>query len=320
MTLSNVLILGGSGFVGTAIANRLADLGVKVTVPSRRRERQRSLILLPNVDMVEADIHDPATLTQLMRGKDAVINLVGILHSRDIALPYSADFVKAHIELPAKVVAACRETGVRRLLQMSALNADADAPSEYLRSKAAGEAVVLDAKSDLDITIFRPSVVFGPGDSFLAMFARMMNLFPFFPLGYGQAKFQPIYVGDVASAFVRSLEERSAFGQVYELAGPKVYSLSELANYVNDLCGKPSRVVAISDFWAHLQAGLMWLAPKPMMSPDNLRSMLVDSVMTGEAKLPFGLVATSLEAVAPTYVAGKAPRVHYDQFRVKAGR
>lgn len=320
MQLSNVLLLGGSGFVGTSIANRLANLGVKVTVPSRRRERQRGLILLPNVEMVEADIHDPATLAALMAGQDAVINLVGILHSRDIRFPYSKDFAEAHVELPRKIVAACKATGVRRLLQMSALKADAEAPSEYLRSKAAGEAVVLGAQSDLDVTVFRPSVIFGPGDSFLSTFARIMNLSPIFPLGYGQARFQPIFVGDVAEAFLRSLEDRASFGQAYDLVGPKTYSLKELAEYVNALCGKPSRVKAISDFWAHLQAGLMWLLPKPMMSPDNLRSLLVDSVIEGGAPLPFGLVATPLEAVAPTYVAGKAPRVQYDTFRVRAGR
>jgi uncharacterized protein YbjT (DUF2867 family) len=324
MALANVLILGGSGFVGSFIANRLARLGVRVTVPSRRRERQRDIILLPNVDMVQADIHDPATLERLMQGQDAVINLVGILHSRDFQIPYSKDFELAHVELPRRVVAACRKAGVRRLLHMSALKASAGAPSEYLRSKADGEALVLaaGAAGDLDVTVFRPSVIFGPGDAFLGQFASLLKKLPFFPLGYGHAKFQPVYAGDVAEAFIRSIEDRDSFGRTYELVGPRIYTLRQLVDYVNQLTGANCSVVALSEFWALMQAGVLWLLPQPPLSPDNLRSMEIDSVIgEGEAAaLPFGLVATPLEAAAPAYLGTRAPRANYDTFRVKAGR
>jgi len=321
MTIQNVLLLGGSGFVGTYIANRLADLGIKVTVPSRRRERQRALIALPNVDMVQADIHDAATLERLMAGQDAVINLVGILHSRDFKLPYSADFAKAHVELPKKIVAACKKTGVRRLVHMSALKAAVGAPSEYLRSKADGEAVVLAAQGELEVTVFRPSVIYGPGDSFLSEFARLLKSAPRFPLvGGGKAKFQPIYAGDVADAFVRCLADPQSFGQAYDLGGPKVYTLRELVEYVNTLTGANAKIMLLGEFWSLLLAGVLWLLPKPPMSPDNLRSMEVDSVLAYDAELPFGIQARALETVAPGYLVGKAPRVHFDLFRVKAGR
>jgi uncharacterized protein YbjT (DUF2867 family) len=324
MTIQNVLLLGGSGFVGTYIANRLADLGIKVTVPSRRRERQRALIALPNVDMVQADIHDEATLVRLMAGQDAVINLVGILHSRDFKLPYSADFAKAHVELPKKIVAACKKTGVRRLVHMSALKAAANAPSEYLRSKADGEAAVLAANGpqpgDLDVTVFRPSVIYGPGDSFLNQFARLLKALPRFPLAYGHAKFQPIYAGDVADAFVRCLADPRSFGKAYDLGGPKVYTLRELVEYVNTLIGANTKIIHLGEFLSLLQAGVLWLLPKPPMSPDNLRSMQVDSVLPYDAELPFGIQARALETIAPGYLVGHAPRVHFDLFRVKAGR
>lgn len=320
MAISNVLILGGSGFVGTYIANRLVERGIKVTIPSRRRERQRNAILLPNVDMVQADINDPATLESLVAGRDAVINLVGILHGRDFKQPYGKDFANAHVELPKQIVAACKKAGVRRLVHMSALKASKDAPSEYLRSKADGEAVVLAAQGDLDVTVFRPSVIFGPGDAFLLKFAAILKLSPWFPLGSSQARFQPIYAGDVAEAFVRCLEDHTSYGQAYDLGGPKAYSLLQLVEYVNALAGRKRSIIALGEFWSLLQAGFLSLLPKPPLSPDNVRSMQVDSVLDADTTLPFGIKATPLESVAPTYVVGRAPRVHFDQFRVRAGR
>ena len=317
MTIKNVLLLGGSGFVGTAVANRLAQLDIRVTVPTRRRERTKALIALPNVDMVQADVHDPAQLQQLMAGQDAVINLVGILHSRDLKIPYSDVFAQAHVELPKKVVAAAQAAGIKRVLHMSALKAASDAPSEYLRSKADGEAVV--KASGLDVTIFRPSVIFGVGDSFLNMFAKLLRLLPRFYLGYGQAKFQPVFVGDVAEVIVRSLLDVGAIGQTYELVGPKVYTLRQIVEYVNELTGARKTIKDLSEFWALLQAGLLSLMPKPMLSPDNLRSMEIDSVAP-DAQLPYGINPTAMEAVAPTYLLGVAIKRQLDHFRLNAGR
>ncbi|HXE40108.1 MAG TPA: complex I NDUFA9 subunit family protein [Azonexus sp.] len=320
MDIKKVLLLGGSGFVGTYIVNRLSQRGIEVTVPTRRRERTKALIIQPGVEMPEANIHDEQTLIDLMRGHDAVINLVGILHSRDVKFPYSKDFAEAHVELPKKIVAACKATGVRRLVHMSALKADPKAPSEYLASKGEGEAVVLAAKNELDITVFRPSVIFGLGDSFLSMFAKMLKKLPFFPLGFGHARFQPVWAADVADAFVDSLGDVATFGQAYDLAGPKVYTLRELVDYTAQLTGSSARIIALSEGWAYLQAGLMWLAPQPMMSPDNLRSMQVDSVCEGSCNPPANWRPTALEAIAPSYVALNTPKGKLDGFRYRAGR
>ena len=320
MVVKKVLLLGGSGFVGTYIANRLSQRGIEVTVPTRRRERTKALIIQPGIQMPEADISCEKTLNELVSGHDAVINLVGILHSRDVQLPYSRDFAQAHVELPKKIIAACKANGVRRLVHMSALHADAKGPSEYLRSKGDGEAVVLAAQGDLDVTVFRPSVIFGLGDSFLSTFASVLKKFPFFPLGFGHARFQPVWAADVADAFVDSLSDVNTYGQAYDLVGPKVYTLRELVDYTAELCGSKATVVPLSEGWAYLQAGLMWLAPQPLLSPDNLRSMEIDSVADATCQAPAGWKPTALEAVAPTYIALNTPKGKLDSFRFRAGR
>jgi len=320
MDIKKVLLLGGSGFVGTYIANRLSQRGVEVTIPTRRRERTKALIIQPNVEMPEININAEGALVELMRGKDVVINLVGVLHSRDVQLPYSKDFAEAHVELPKKIVAACKQAGVRRLLHMSALGAIPKGPSEYLCSKGDGEAVVMAAQGDLDVTVFRPSVIFGLGDSFLSMFAGVLRKLPFFPLGFGHARFQPVWVADVADAFVDSMGNPDTFGQAYDLVGPRIYTLRELVDYTAQLVGSTARVIPLSEGWAYLQAGLMWLSPKPLMSPDNLRSMQVDSVCDGKCNLPANWRPTALEAIAPTYVAHNTPKGKLDGFRYRAGR
>lgn len=320
MDIKKVLLLGGSGFVGTYIANRLSQRGIEVTIPTRRRERTKALIMQPGITMPEADISCEKTLTELMRGHDAVINLVGILHSRDVVLPYSRDFAQAHVELPKKIVAACKATGVRRLVHMSALNADPKGPSEYLRSKGDGEAIVLAAQGELDVTVFRPSVIFGLGDSFLSMFASILKKVPVFPLGFGHARFQPVWAADVADAFVDSLSDVATYGQAYELVGPKTYTLRELVDYAKELAGSTATILPLSEGWAYLQAGLMWLAPSPMLSPDNLRSMEKDSVAEAGSKQPANWRPTAVEAIAPTYIALNTPKGKLDTFRYRAGR
>ena len=320
MDIRKVLLLGGSGYVGTYIVNRLSQRGIEVTVPTRRRERTKALIIQPNVVMPEVNINSEEALVSLMQGQDAVINLVGILHSRDVALPYSKDFAEAHVELPKKIVAACRKAGVRRLVHMSALGANPKGPSEYLCSKGDGEAIVMAAQGDLEVTVFRPSVIFGLGDSFLNTFADVLRKLPFFPLGFGHARFQPVWAAEVADAFVDSLGDAATFGQAYDLVGPKVYTLRELVDYTARLVDSHAKVFALPEGLAYLQAGLMWLAPKPLMSPDNLRSMQVDNVCDSNCRLPANWKPTALEAVAPTYIAHNTPKGKLDGFRDRAGR
>ncbi len=317
--MKNILLIGGSGFLGGHVARRLAAQGHCLTIPTRHRERARHLIVLPTAEVVETDVHDEARLAELVAGRDAVINLVGILHSRH-GLPYGPDFARAHVELPRKIAAACRTAGVRRLVHVSALHADVDGPSQYLRSKGAGEAVLRAAGEALDLTIFRPSVIFGPEDAFLNLFARLQRLAPVMPLGGAQARFQPVYVEDVAQAIVASLDRREAIGQAYCCCGPQVYTLAELVRYVGRQIGRPRPILALPEALARIQAGLLELLPNPPMSVDNLDSMDVESVCPGGDPLPFGATPAALEAVAPEYLAAGTPRYRYYGYRLKAHR
>lgn len=321
MRLQNFLVLGGSGFVGRHLVAALAARGARVTVPARRRERAKELILLPTVDVVETDIGQPGVLEHLLEDCDAVINLVGILHSRRGRASergpndYGPDFARVHVELPQALVAACRAAGVKRLLHMSALGASLGAPSEYLRSKGVGEQAVL-AVDDLAVTVFRPSVIFGPGDSFLTLFAQLARFLPVLVLACPAARFQPVYVGDVAEAFIAALEEHAAFGQRYDLCGPKRYSLRELVETVCAITGRQRPVIGLSDRLSSLQARLMEWTPGPLMTRDNYRSMQVPSVC--DCALPFGIRPSALEAIAPAYLAPAA--AHYDTYRWRARR
>jgi NADH dehydrogenase len=308
MRLDNILVLGGSGFVGRHFVATLAAQGIRVTVPSRHRERAKHLLPLPTVEVVEADIMAPEVLDALARGRQAVINLVGVLHG---------DFERVHVELPMAVLTACRAQGVKRLLHMSALGVSASAPSGYLRSKAMGEQAVL-AAEDLDVTAFRPSVIFGPEDSFLNTFAGLARLFPVLPIACPQARFQPVYVGDVARAMSTALDSVDTHGKAYELCGPRQYTLKELVEFVCRVTGRQRTVIGLPDRLAYLQAFVMEKLPGKLITRDNLRSMQVPNVCDGA--FPFGIQPQALEAVAPAYLAPTGPRERYPQLRWRARR
>jgi NADH dehydrogenase len=308
MRVDNVLVLGGSGFVGRHLVNLLAGRAVRVTVPTRHRERAKHLLPLPTVDVVERDILAPGELERLARGKQAVVNLVGVLHG---------DFERVHVELPRSVVAACRAQGVKRLLHMSALGASSSGPSEYLRSKAMGEQMVLGA-AGVDATAFRPSVIFGPEDSFLNMFALLARVFPVLPLASPNARFKPVYVGDVARAMCHALDERDTHGKAYELCGPREYSLRELVEFVGRVTGRNRLVIGLPERLAYAQAWVMEKLPGKLLTRDNLRSMQVPNVCAG--RFPFGLEPQALEAMAPAYLAPAGPRERLPQLRWRARR
>ena len=312
MLINDVCVLGGSGFIGGHVCQQLAARGLRVIVPTRNRERAKSLILLPTAEVVTADVHDPGTLKRLVRGCDAVINLVGVLHDGS----GKGGFRQAHVDLARKVVEACRQTGVRRLLHMSALNADPKGPSDYLRSK--GEAERLVRESGLDYTLFRPSVVFGREDSFLNLFASLQRVLPVVLLGSADARFQPVYAGDVARAYVESLTRIESFGRSYDLVGPRTYTLRELVRYVGELTGHRRPVIGLGKRLSYLQAAAMELLPFKLLTRDNVRSMSVDSV--SPSALPFGLIPTPLEAVAPGWLAQRTPRNRYHAFRAGDSR
>jgi NADH dehydrogenase len=314
MSIRTVLLIGGSGFVGTAVAARLTASGKTLLIPTRHRERVRHLLALPTADVVEADVGDPAELAVLMTGVDAVVNLVGVLHSRS-GHPYGPDFAHAHVVLPERIVTAAREAGVQRIVYISALGAAADGPSEYLRSKADGEAAIRAAAPDMGWTILRPSVIFGPGDRFLNLFAGLLQRFPVLPLGGAKARFQPVYVGDVAEVVAEALERPDAAGQTFELAGPRPYSLQELVEYVGFITGHPRPVIPLPEGLAMLQAALLECLPGPLMSRDNVRSMRVPNVASGPPQ-PWGRHPTALEAVAPCYLGSLNKRGRYTTFQL----
>ncbi len=307
MQYPTVLIIGGTGFIGGHLAARLSATGRRVILPTRRATRARRFSVLPTVEVIEANVHDAAVLAQLVARADAVINLVGVLHSGrgKAGSAYGPAFAAAHVELPKKIVAACRQAGVRRYLHMSALGASSNGSSMYLRSKADGEAVALDPA--LDTTIFRPSVVFGPDDKFLNLFAGLQSVFPIMPLGGADARFQPVFVGDVATAFVHALENPSTFGRLYELGGPRIYTLRELVRMAGELSGHARPVIGLPPALARLQAlALEWMPGGPLMSRDNLDSMRQDNVLNAAMAPELDLVPTALESVAPGYL-GRRP-------------
>ena len=319
MTNRTVLVIGGTGFIGSHIVAQLAAAEHNVIVPTRHFERARHLLELPTVDLVEADVHDAATLQRLMQGVDAVINLVGILHSRP-GVPYGPDFAAAHVELPKKIVAACAATGVTRYLHMSALGASASGASMYLRSKADGEVAAF-SRPEVRTTIFRPSVVFGAEDHFLNMFAAMQKWLPVMPLAGADAKFQPIHVEDVARAYVHALDNPRTIGHVYELAGPKVYTLRALVQLAGEYSGHPRPVIALPASLARMQAWLLEHAPgEPLMSRDNLDSMRSDNVASGPIAAELDIQPAALEAVALHYLAGHNRSTRLDAHRRHAKR
>lgn len=315
MRHQKVLVLGGSGFVGRHLINRLIRDGRRVTVPVRRRDKAKHLILHATIDVVEANVHDDAVLAQLVAGQDAVVNLVGILQGS------AADFERAHAALTRRTVAACEAAGVARCQHMSALGASETGPSMYQRSKGAAEAAV--RASRLDWTIYQPSVIFGPEDKFLNMFATLARFAPVLPVGGAEVKFQPVWVEDVAAAFANTLDNPVSYHQSYPLAGPRVYTLRELVRFAAAASGHRRAVLALPEGVARLQARLMELAPgEPLLSRDNLDSMKVDNVApAGWKPAPeLGIGPASMEAEAALYLAGRHPRTHYDAMRSRAKR
>ncbi len=314
--MKNILVVGGTGFVGAHVCEKLVRQGFNVTVPTRRRRNAQRIQHLPSVTVLELNVHNEAAMTQAMAGHDAVVNLVAILHGTPAA------FDKVHVVLPQALARACAANGIQRVVHISALGASdtrpGTAPSEYLRSKGRGEAVWLhpaDASSALDVTVLRPSVIFGAEDKFLNLFAKLQGVFPFMPLAGAGAKFQPVWVQDVADAVVHCLvrpvaaKVAQALPRVIEACGPDVFTLKELVQLsarlagVNDGQGRP--VLSLPAVLGRMQAWMMELAPgEPLMSRDNLDSMRVDNVATGQVPglQILGIQPMALEPIAAQYL------------------
>lgn len=314
--MNQILILGGTGFVGRSVCEQLVEhLGAgsaQIIVPTRQPARAKHLQPLPTVRVVEADVHDEVQLSALVRGCDAVINLVAILHGNEAA------FERAHVELPRKLARACAAHGVRRVVHVSALGVGDAAPSRYLRSKTAGEAVL--AGSGLELTLLRPSVIYGEHDRFLNLFARLQAVFPVMPLAGAQARFQPVWVQDVATAIVASLVMPESIGQTLECVGPEVFTLKQLVQAAGRWSGHERPVIGLPDAFGRLQALAMeWLPGEPLMSRDNLDSMRAPNVASG--RLPelqaLGITPATLASVAPGYLSAGQGAARLDRWRAR---
>jgi NADH dehydrogenase len=295
----SICVLGGTGFVGTELATRLVRKGHWVRIPTRSTAHGQHLRVLSTVELITANVHDPRTLGQLLAGMDVVINLIGILNESG-----RASFQSVHRDFAAKLIAAARGARVRRLLQMSAAGADRDrGPSRYLRSKGEAEELLRAAAANLDFTIFRPSVIFGPRDSLTNRFAALLRLSGgFMPLARSQARFAPAYVGDVADAFVHALEQRESFGETYELCGPEILTLEQLVRMTAAVAQLPCRILRLPDALGRLQAALLGLLPGKPFSLDNFRSLSVDSTCRDDGFARLGISPRHLMSVLPFYL------------------
>ena len=292
-----VCVLGGTGFVGSSIVRQLSEAGYLVKVLTRNCPKGRHLASLKNVQLIECNPSNTSSLKQILKSADVVINLIGILHETT-----KTSFEEIHTQLPRKLALICKELSIPRFIQMSALQASTSAPSNYLRSKGKAEELLAEFSGDLKITIFQPSVIFGPCDSFINLFAKLIKFLPVILLAKPRARFQPIYVEDVAAAVTQSIQEKRTFGQTYPLTGPKIYTLIELVKLVSEQLHKKRLIVGLNDKFSYLQAWAMEKLPKKMMTRDNVRSMEIDSVSSQNFPDYLDFKPRSLESILPSYI------------------
>jgi len=314
----SIVVLGGTGFLGTRLVARLIKDGHEVTVLTRDAEQHKHLLVLPGLSLQNCDVYQEAQLSERFRGRDVVINLIGILNERGFG---GAGFRRAHTQLAQNILQAARSAGVTRLLQVSALKAAVDAPSFYLRTKGEAEKLIREHTGALDWTIFRPSVMFGPGDSFLNRFARLLAAMPLiFPLARPNARLQPVFVDDVVDALLRTLHGGASSRQIYELGGPKIYTLREIVELVAKLTGRRRWIMPLPNFAARLQALLMDFVPGRPFSSDNYRSLTIDSVCSEDGFARLGIKPQSMAASARYYLGSQEDNARLSQNRAAAGR
>ncbi len=301
MKINKVCILGGSGFVGHHITSKLVSKGIQCLVLTRNPEQHKDLRVLPGVQLLTANIFDAEAIKPHLASCDAFINLVGILNEGR----NKQGFKQAHVNLVEAAIKACHTAGISRLLHMSALNANpGQGPSRYLFTKGEGENLAHKlGHPNINITSFRPSVIFGSGDSFFNRFADLLSLAPIpFPLACPDARFAPVYVGDVADAFIHTLTDSKSFGQRYNLCGPRIFTLEELVHYTAQQLGLKRKIIRLSDRASRLQAEILGRMPGQPFSIDNYLSMQVDSICQHNNLLELGIAPKDIDDVVPLYL------------------
>tara|TARA_R110000782_G_scaffold13730_11_gene40312 strand:- start:554 stop:1516 length:963 start_codon:yes stop_codon:yes gene_type:complete len=320
MSIKRIAVLGGTGFVGQSLCNRLSQAGYELKVFTRSREYNRDdLIVLPGLELVQTDIHDPEKLKLHIANCDAVINLVGILNEKGNS---GKGFKHAHVELVEKLISACRQNGIKRLLQMSALNADAiNGKSHYLRTKGEAEDLLHSNNTEINVTSFRPSIIFGKKDNFFNRFASLLKMSPlFFPLACHATKFAPVYVMDVVEMIARSIKDPESYNKKLHLCGPQTYSLKELVNYTSRTLGLKRKIIPLNDILSRIQAAIFDFVPGKPFSTDNYLSAKIDSVCECNDLVRYNIKATTIESVVPQYLNNTSYRSAYMQFRSKSRR
>jgi NADH dehydrogenase len=314
MRKPRITVLGGTGFVGRHLVERLRRHASEIRVLTRNRDSRRELSVLPNVQLRNCDVHEPAALRAALVDSDVVINLVGILNESGRS---GRGFERAHTELTRTLLASMKTMGISRLLQMSALQAGAG-ESHYLRTR--GEAETLVRNSGLDWTLYRPSVIFGVGDGLYTRFSGLLKLLPGplpLPLAHARTRFQPVYVGDVVEAMARTLGDNKAIGQTYELAGPQTFTLADIVRYTGSLSGRTVRVLPVPDLLGRLQGWMFDFLPAALKpySGDNDRSLRLDSISTRQDLADLGIVPTPVDTIVPSYLGGSGKQHRLDVLR-----
>lgn len=314
----SICILGGTGFLGTRLVARLIKENQRVTVLSRDREQHKHLLVLPGLSLDNCDVYEEAQLSERLRGKDVVVNLVGILNERGFG---GGGFRRAHTELTRTLLQAAHSANVPRLVQVSALKAAVDAPSHYLRSKGEAEKLIREQSGSIDWSILKPSVMFGPGDSFLNRFAGLLAAAPgVLPLARPDARFQPVFVDDVVDAIQKCLHGGATSRQTFELGGPQIYTLREVVQLVARITGRRRLIVGLPDFLGRLEGAVCDFVPGRPFSSDNYRSLTVDSVCSEDGFARLKLEPHSMAAAARQYLGSLEDNARLSRNRAAAGR
>jgi len=313
-----IFIVGGSGFVGGHLARRLAEDDHQITIATRYAPGARDLGVIPGVRLAQVNPYDLDALTQALEGHDVVINLVGILNERGFG---GGGFRRAHVELVEKLIIACEAARVSRFVHMSALNAG-QGESYYLITRGQAEELVMASSQNgqLQTTIFRPSTIFGPDDSFLNRFADLLKISPLLPLARPDAKFAPVYVGDVVEAFARALQTDDSHGQVYELCGSEIWSLKSLVKWVRDQLGLTRVVIGLPDAVGWAQGRAFDFVPGKPFSSDNYKSLKIDSVCSENGFAELDIEPWGMSEKAPSWLGAQGRQARYQRYRRAARR